>query len=290
MNILEFISSLEALPQQLRVHARDKIKLANAFGLENPPLSVPYDVAQTYIPNRAMDGFMAQKILGDPTIAKEPFAHYAFIASAIFASQQVALRSGITERLIRNEYPVFVYRNLDETIVRIVSALDYVPLIVEWWQQKKETFEDAGVILRLLNFFKSRIKTLTPFGVALNKQVEQAFLIVSYEDSENPNPVRAVIQPHEHMAVDGGIGLLVMPLYGNTTDYIRVFERAKKRLTQQAVILIYDKRPIVDDCYFVLSAKYAWHGATIKHLTYNSQGTNEDYSLLALQVNYFYQH
>ena len=287
MNILEFIGSLEALPASLVAFSRDKSELATQFGLANAPQTLPYDVVQTRILDRAMDGFMAQQILGDPTIAQESFSDYAFVASAIFAAQQVAMRSGLDTRFLKTEYPFFVSQQLDKSLIRILKALNYVPLVVNWWVRSLTPQNYDAEIVQMLELFNSRVIKLNSIGENVVRHIEQALQILSVsEDASTLRFQRAALTPFDGVITDGKIGLLVMPKFGNSADYSFMFSRLKPRLSEEAVVLIYDKRRIVDDCCSTLVAMHQWRGIALKHLAYQKKLSPDDYAILALQANY----
>jgi hypothetical protein len=287
MNILEFIGSLEAIPFQIQQYARDKDELALRFGLNKVPTSLPIDVNLTRIPDQALDGYFARLLLSDPTISQENFAHYAFTISAIFAAQQLAIRSGADTRLLDIEYPVFVSKTLDAKLMRIVSALNYIPLIINWWQKEESEPKDNDHIAQLLKKFKEREISLTPAGEMVDRPIQQILQTLSF-DANGRYKCRGVYATQDEPIIKkGAVGLLVMADYGNAEDYTKIFELFSKRFCSQITVLIYDKRTVVDACLKNLIDKHLWRGMALKHLTYRKTLQSHHYTLLALQSNLF---
>jgi hypothetical protein len=228
-----------------------------------------------------MDGYMARHILSDPNIAKETFADYAFTASAIFAAQQVALRSGHTTRCLDTEYPYFIFRSLDPCLRRIVSALDCTPLSINLWSENPPVGEEKEFLAKLLVTLEGR--TVRTMGL------EQIFqLFECSENTEGVRETRARLFQVESPPPQGKIGILVMGKFGHAKDYILAFDRLKSRLSELAVVLIYDKRSVVDLCWPALASIHPWRGMALKHLAYQKDLYQDDYVLAALQANFVY--
>lgn len=280
MNILEFVSALEALAPSIEYCVRDKAKLAARFGLDPPPPSrLPDDVQRTWIPDRGIDGYMAQQILSDPLIAEQSFADYAFTAASIFAAEQISVRSGIFSRRLDSEYACFAFRSFEPSLKRIIQAVRYVPLVLDWWplseKQKADYMETAARHILLLD---------------QRAPVEQSLHILSISDSESEaHEVRVGLKPNQCLPmVQAKIGLLVMSKFGKASDYILAFDRLKPKFSEQITIMIYDRRAILDQCYLPLTLQNTWRGIAIKHLSYQSDFRQDDYALMVLQASFTY--
>jgi len=279
MDILEFIGGLEALSKKYIKLTRDKTALATSFGLETLPSSLPYDVEQTRIPNRALDGYITKHILSDPKIAQESFADFAFTASCIFAAQQVAMRSGYITRMLDLEYPCFIFRSLDPCIMRIMLALHNLPLVIDWWSRGTSTAEQDKIRDDLLGLFASRINKANPI-----EQIVQTFSCS--EDRSEIKEEQITLFETKSISPRGKIGLLTMSKLGTVDDYILAFNHFKSNLSEVAVVVIYDKRFVIDQCVSTLIHLNSWRGIALKHLSYSENVDRNDYALVALKTNF----
>ena len=280
MNILEFIGELEALPPQVRQFAREKHRLAAEFAAENLASSFPLDVNGTRIPDQALDGYFAQKILTDPSISKEQFADYAFMASTIFASHQAAMRTGFVDRPLFGEHAFYLTRTIKPCWPRLLNILDTIPMVLSWWPKGSETHAQAVNVLKMVQVMEGR-KTKSPYI----QQVMQSFSCGMGGHAPEEVPISIVKSASD--LIRGKIGLLVMSDLLEVGDYVAAFRCLKPRFSDLVTVMIYDKRPVVDLCLTALSSMNGWRGIALKHLAYQHELKHDDYALLALQANFF---
>jgi hypothetical protein len=70
-------------------------------------------------------------------------------------------------------------------------------------------------------------------------------------------------------------------------NYIQAFDSLQSRLSEVAVVLIYARRAILDECCSLIVSKPIWRGVVVKHLAYQKELLATDFALLALQANFY---
>jgi hypothetical protein len=192
----------------------------------------------------------------------------------------MSIRSGIRNRRLDVEYSHFIAGSLAPCLTRIVGALNDTPLLLNYWTG--ETRKDAhDAIWNSLN-------RLAIERAAMKQPTEQACHYFECSTIGGIAEKFAEVFQAQVPAAHGKIGLLVMSNFVEIDKYILAFDHFQSRLSDLAVVLIYDSSDVVDEVCSALVSRHLWRGIALKKLAYQKEIRATDFALLALQANLFH--